>query len=171
MSFTAAVASALRQYATFTGRARRAEYWWFFLFTALVSFVAGLVDAAFGTIDSSASIGLVGALASLALFLPSLAITVRRLHDVDRSGWWVLAFLIPLVGFVLWLVLMCSDSNPQANRFGPSPKPSDVVPGVGYGGPGYASGTGAHAGYGHDPMTLMDDRRRHDGDFDRGSSQ
>jgi uncharacterized membrane protein YhaH (DUF805 family) len=146
MSFTVAVASALRQYATFSGRARRAEYWWFFLFAALASFVAGIIDGVLGTVDSSASIGLFGLLVSLALFVPSLAIAVRRLHDTDRSGWWVLAFLIPLAGFVLWLVFMCSDSHPQANRFGPSPKPSDVVPGS-----GYAPGADAPYGYGHDP--------------------
>ena len=151
MSFTAAVASGLRQYATFSGRAPRAEYSWFFLFTALTSFVAGMVDAALGTTDSSGSIGVVGTLVWLALLLPSLAITARRLHDTDRSGWWMVAFLIPLVGFVLWLVFMCSDSHPQTNRFGPSPKPSNVMPEFGHGRPGSGPDAGAPFGYGHDP--------------------
>lgn len=129
MSFPEAVRSALRQYATFTGRARRAEYWWFVLFTVLVSFVAALVDASLGTVDAATSLGVVGTLASLALLLPSLAVTVRRLHDSDRSGWWVLSFLIPLAGLVLWLVFMLADSNSHANRFGPSPKAGAATPG------------------------------------------
>jgi uncharacterized membrane protein YhaH (DUF805 family) len=128
MSFAEAVSSVLRQYAIFRGRARRAEYWWFVLFTALVSLAAGIIDAVLGTMAQS-GVGLVGVIVSLALLLPSLAVTVRRLHDTDRSGWWVLAFLIPVAGFVLWLVFMLSDSIPQANRFGPSPKQFNVAPG------------------------------------------
>jgi uncharacterized membrane protein YhaH (DUF805 family) len=128
MSFTDAVSSVLHQYATFGGRARRAEYWWFVLFTMLVSLVASIIDAVMGTTMQS-GVGFVGAVASLALLLPSLAVAVRRLHDTDRSGWWVLAFLIPIAGFVLWLVFMLSDSNPQPNRFGPSPKQFNVAPG------------------------------------------
>ncbi len=128
MSFADAVSSVLRQYAVFRGRARRAEYWWFVLFTVLVSLVAGIIDGMLGTMAQS-GVGFVGTIASLALLLPSLAVTVRRLHDTDRSGWWVLAFLIPIAGFVLWLVFMLSDSSPHANRFGPSPKQVHVAPG------------------------------------------
>ena len=128
MSFADAVSSVLRQYATFRGRARRAEYWWFVLFTVLVSLVAGIIDAVLGTTAQS-GVGVIGTLASLALLLPSLAVTVRRLHDTDRSGWWLLAFLIPIAGFVLWLVFMLSDSNPHANRYGPSPKQVTVAAG------------------------------------------
>lgn len=127
MSFAEAVSSVLRQYVTFHGRARRAEYWWFVLFAFLVSFAASIVDMALLGADlESGSVGIVGGLVSLALFLPSLAVAVRRLHDTDRSGWWVLTFLIPIVGFVMWLVFMLSDSNPLANRFGPSPKQFNV---------------------------------------------
>jgi uncharacterized membrane protein YhaH (DUF805 family) len=128
MSFTDAVSSVLRQYATFGGRARRAEYWWFVLFTMLVSLVASIIDAVLGTTMQS-GVGVIGTVASLALLIPSLAVAVRRLHDTDRSGWWVLAFLIPIAGFVLWLVFMLSDSNPHPNRFGPSPKQFNVAPG------------------------------------------
>ena len=128
MSFTEAVSSVLRQYVVFGGRARRAEYWWFVLFTVLVSLVAGLIDAVLGTMTQS-GIGFIGTVASLALLLPSLAVTVRRLHDTNRSGWWVLAFLIPIAGLVLLLVFMLSDSNPHPNRFGPSPKQFNVAPG------------------------------------------
>jgi uncharacterized membrane protein YhaH (DUF805 family) len=130
MTFAEAVNSVLRQYAIFRGRARRAEYWWFILFTLLVSLVAGVIDTALGTTMQS-GVGFVGTVASLALLLPTLAVTVRRLHDTDRSGWWVLAFLIPIVGFELWLVFMLSDSNPEPNRFGASPKQFGVAPGPG----------------------------------------
>lgn len=172
MSFTTAVSSALRQYATFSGRARRAEYWWFVLFTVLVSLVAGIVDSALGTIDASSSIGVLGTVASLALLLPSLAVTVRRLHDTDKSGWWVLAFLIPLAGFVLWLVFMLANSNPQPNRFGPSPKPGGAMPGYPHPAQGYrpgaatATGYGNPTGYRHDPMPYDS----HGGGFDSGGS-
>jgi uncharacterized membrane protein YhaH (DUF805 family) len=128
MSFTEAVSSVLRQYATFRGRARRSEYWWFFLFSLLVSLVAGIVDGVLGT-TTETGLGFIGAVVSLALLLPTLAVVVRRLHDTDRSGWWILAFLIPIAGFVLWLVFMLSDSRPYPNRFGPSPKQPDVAPG------------------------------------------
>lgn len=128
MSFIDAVSSALRQYATFSGRARRAEYWWFVLFSLLVSLVAGVVDRALGTGGDADSVGIVGLVTSLALLLPGLAVAVRRLHDTEKSGWWVLAFLIPLVGFVLWLMFMLAQSDPYTNRYGPSPKPGALGP-------------------------------------------
>ncbi|MBF9131979.1 DUF805 domain-containing protein [Plantactinospora sp. S1510] len=130
MSFTAAVRSALSQYVGFGGRARRAEYWWFFLFLILVGIVTSILDAALGTDfkGSGVSDGLLSLIANLALFLPALALAVRRLHDTDRSGWWVLIGLIPLVGAIVLLVFFVQDGTPGPNRFGPSPK-YDVAPG------------------------------------------
>ncbi|WP_422769320.1 DUF805 domain-containing protein [Plantactinospora sp. WMMC1484] len=124
MSFTAAVRSVLSQYVGFSGRARRAEYWWFFLFSLLVGIVTSILDSALGTDfeGSSASGGLLNLIASLALLLPSLAVAVRRLHDTDRSGWWILIGLIPLVGAIVLLVFFVLDGTPGPNRFGPSPK-------------------------------------------------
>lgn len=83
MTFSGAIGSALRQYATFTGRASRAEYWWFYLFTVLVGLIAGAFDGLIG-------FGVANFLVSVALFLPSLAVFVRRLHDSNLSGWWLL---------------------------------------------------------------------------------
>ncbi len=80
----------LKRYAEFSGRSPRAEYWWFVLFSILISIPAGIVDAILGA-------QIVGGLVSLALILPSLAVGVRRLHDVDRTGWWILAPLVPLL--------------------------------------------------------------------------
>jgi uncharacterized membrane protein YhaH (DUF805 family) len=127
MSFTDAVRSVLGQYAVFRGRARRAEYWWFALFAGLVTLVAAAIDAVLGT-SSAADMGLVQVVVWLALLLPSLAVTVRRLHDTNRSGWWVLVGLLPILSLVL-VVFLLLDGNPHANRFGSSPKQPTVAPG------------------------------------------
>ena len=99
MSFGAAIASFFSKYATFSGRATRAEFWWFFLFT----FLGGLIP-------------IVGLIFALAVLIPSIAVAVRRLHDTDRSGWWLLIGLIPLVGFIVLLVFYCQESK-EPNRF------------------------------------------------------
>jgi uncharacterized membrane protein YhaH (DUF805 family) len=124
MSFTAAVRSVLSQYVGFGGRARRAEYWWFVLFSVLVGIVTSILDIALGT-DFEGSVtsgGLFNLIANLALLLPSLAVAVRRLHDTDRSGWWILIALIPLIGAIVLLVFFVQDGTAGPNRFGPSPK-------------------------------------------------
>jgi uncharacterized membrane protein YhaH (DUF805 family) len=115
MSFGDAVRSVLTQYTGFSGRARRSEYWYFFLFSFLVSIVASLIDTALHSI-------VLGLIVTLGLILPSLAVSVRRLHDTGRSGWWLLIGLIPLAGAIVLLVFYCTDSEPGPNRFGPSPK-------------------------------------------------
>lgn len=115
MSFGKAISSCVTQYAGFSGRARRSEYWFFALFGFLVYLGAALLD----TILGSGSV--LTLLAVLALLLPGIAVTVRRLHDTDRSGWWVLIGLVPFGGIVT-LVFACLDSQPFPNRYGPSPK-------------------------------------------------
>jgi uncharacterized membrane protein YhaH (DUF805 family) len=115
MNFGQAVRSALNQYVGFKGRARRSEYWWFTLFTLLVEVVALIFDAVAGT-------SFIAIIVELALLLPSLAVSVRRLHDTDRSGWWLLIGLIPLVGLIVLLVFFCQDSNQGVNHYGDSPK-------------------------------------------------
>lgn len=131
MSFTAAVRSVLSQYAQFGGRARRAEYWWFVLFSVLVGVATSILDIALGTDfeGSVTSSGLFSLIANLALLLPSLAVAVRRLHDIDRSGWWVLIALIPIIGVIVLLVFFVQDGTPGPNRFGPSPK-RQAAPGL-----------------------------------------
>jgi uncharacterized membrane protein YhaH (DUF805 family) len=115
MSFSDAVSTCLRKYATFSGRARRSEYWWFALANVLVAVVAALVDQILGT-------SVVSLLVTLALLLPSLAVAVRRLHDTGRTGWWCFIALVPFVGAVVLLVFECLDSTPGDNQYGPSPK-------------------------------------------------
>lgn len=118
MSFTTAVSTCLGKYATFNGRARRSEYWWFSLAFSLCVLVAVILAQAVGKLG----VFLVLAV-ELALLLPALAVAVRRLHDTGRSGWWYLLSLIPFGGLVL-LVFMVQDSHPGPNQFGESPKPA-----------------------------------------------
>lgn len=126
-----AVKSVFGQYANFKGRARRSEYWWFFLFTFVVSALASMLDYALFD-RNPGSFGVFSIIATLALIVPGLAVAWRRLHDTDHSGGWYFIALIPLVGTIIYLIFVCTDSQPQPNRFGPSPK----QPAGGFG-PGY----------------------------------
>ena len=127
MTFQDAVKICLNKYVDFSGRARRSEYWWFFLFNVLVSIVASIIDAIIGT--RSGNFGLVEAIASLALLLPGLAVGARRLHDTTKSGWWLLIGLIPCVGFIVLIIFFVQDSHPD-NQYGPSPKAVGGYPGM-----------------------------------------
>lgn len=113
--------TALRKYAVFDGRARRKEFWFFELFVVLISIVLAFVDRAIGTFNMETGVGTLGALATLALIIPSLAVGARRLHDTDRSGWWQLLY-ITVIGTLVLLVFFLLDSKPGTNRFGPNPK-------------------------------------------------
>ena len=112
---------ALKKYAVFEGRARRKEYWFFFLFYILVSFALAFVDGLTGTYSTTMGVGLLGGLFMLAVFLPTLAVTVRRLHDTDRSGLWILLGLVPCIGALVLLVFMILEGTNGSNRFGPDP--------------------------------------------------
>jgi uncharacterized membrane protein YhaH (DUF805 family) len=114
---------ALKKYAVFSGRSRRMEYWYFVLFNIIVSIVLGVIDAVlFGTLDSGMGAGLLSGIYGLAVLIPSLAVTVRRLHDIDRSGWWILIGLVPLIGVIVLLVFALLEGTPGDNRYGPNPK-------------------------------------------------
>ncbi|NND08827.1 MAG: DUF805 domain-containing protein [Saprospiraceae bacterium] len=106
---------ALSKYAIFEGRSRRSEYWYFVLFNILAGIAAGIVDEFFG-------FPVIGTIVSLALFIPGLAVGVRRLHDIGKSGWNLLFILIPLVGLIILLVWLCKDSEAGSNKYGPNPK-------------------------------------------------
>jgi uncharacterized membrane protein YhaH (DUF805 family) len=113
--------AALKKYAEFTGRARRKEYWLFALFNFLICVVLVVIDSMGGMINPM-GLGVLSGLYSLAVFVPSLAVSVRRLHDTDRSGWWLLILFVPVIGLIVFLVFMLLDSQPGENRHGPSPK-------------------------------------------------
>ena len=112
----------LRKYAVFSGRARRMEYWMFFLFNLIISFLLGVVDGVLGTFSPESGVGLLGGLYSLAILIPSIAVTIRRLHDSGRTGWWFLLIFIPLIGALVLLVFMVLDSEQGTNDYGPNPK-------------------------------------------------
>lgn len=106
----------LKQYVVFTGRSRRQEYWMFVLFNFLIVFAIGIVEKLVG------SDGVLSSLYSLAIFLPTLGVLIRRLHDSGRSGWWLLINLIPVIGFLVMLYFLVQDSQLGANEYGPNPK-------------------------------------------------
>jgi uncharacterized membrane protein YhaH (DUF805 family) len=111
-----------KKYAVFSGRARRKEYWMFFLFNIIFYIVAVILDYVFGTAIKGVGYGLFNFLYFLAVLIPGLAVFVRRLHDVGKSGWMFFIALIPIIGAIWLLVLMVSDSNPGENKYGPNPK-------------------------------------------------
>ena len=116
MSFVDAIKSVLTQYAGFSGRARRSEYWYFTLFNAVLG---GILN---GLATQVSFFAVIATLVSLALLIPGLAVSVRRLHDIGKSGWYLLFVLIPLVGAIILLVWDCKDSQPGDNAYGPNPK-------------------------------------------------
>ncbi|SHE88002.1 Uncharacterized membrane protein YhaH, DUF805 family [Kaistia soli DSM 19436] len=119
MNMTTAVKTVFSKYVTFSGRAPRSEFWWWVLFTVIVSIIAYALDNAFGwDYDSMQSAGPLSGLWSLATILPNLAVTVRRLHDTDRSGWWIFLTLIPLIGALVLLYWYLKPGTPGTNRFG-----------------------------------------------------
>ena len=122
----------LKNYATFSGRARRKEYWMFFLFNVLISLGLGVLDVVAGTYSVEYETGFFSSLYSLLVLIPGIAVGVRRLHDTNRSGWWILISLIPIIGVLVLFVFMCLDSQPGTNRFGVNPKEaaSQTLPAV-----------------------------------------
>ena len=117
----------LKNYATFTGRARRSEYWYFALFNIIFGVVAMLIDNAMGTTFNfgygiTIPYGYLYLLYTLFVFIPGLAVTIRRLHDVGKSGWMFLVVLIPLIGAIWLLVLLFTDSQSGSNKWGGNPK-------------------------------------------------
>ena len=117
MSFIEAVQSAFSQYANFSGRARRSEYWYFVLLSVIVGAVTGVLSIFLGDLAT-----ILSGIWSLAVLVPSLALAWRRLHDIGKSGIWYLIALVPLVGEILLIIWMCKDSQPGMNQYGPNPK-------------------------------------------------
>ena len=114
MNFTQAISSGFSNYVNFAGRAIRSEYWYWVLFVLIATIATSIIDLVLG-------ITLFEPIFSLAVLLPSIAVGVRRLHDLDRSGWWLLLGFIPLIGAIVLIVWFCGSGTPGANRFGPDP--------------------------------------------------
>ena len=128
MGFMDALTTVLRnKYGTFSGRASRSEYWWSYLGMAVIAMVlqiVGIVGAfALGSLNEGLGLlfGSVVFVGLFALVIPSLSVSVRRLHDTGKSGWMLLIMLIPCIGFILWLVWMIEDGQAHANAYGPVP--------------------------------------------------
>lgn len=110
----------LKNYVGFSGRARRKEYWMFTLFNFIAVLLLGVIDGIIGTG------GILGIIYTLAVLLPSIAVTIRRLHDTGRAGWWLLLILIPLIGAIVLLVFMVLDSKEGNNDYGVYPKTANA---------------------------------------------
>jgi uncharacterized membrane protein YhaH (DUF805 family) len=118
MNFGQAISAGFSNYVKFSGRAVRSEYWFWFLFYCVGLLVAEIIDAVLG-------ITVVVILFWLATVLPTLAITIRRLHDLDRTGWWIFLGLVPIVGAIILIIWYCSRGTQGPNRFGPDPLTTD----------------------------------------------
>lgn len=130
MGFGAAVKTCFSKYVTFSGRAPRSEFWWFALFNTICAIVTRILDAIAGTsyhmtapggATASTGFGYIYTLYALVVFIPVISVSVRRLHDRDRSGWWWWLYLIPVVGAIWLLVWYCLRGTEGDNRFGPDP--------------------------------------------------
>lgn len=109
MTFSESIQICFSKYADFNGRAKRPEYWWFVLFTILVSLALSMVS------------DIVSGIFSLAVLAPSLAAAARRLHDTGRSGWWQLIVLLPVIGLIVLIVFLAQEGSAEANQFGETP--------------------------------------------------
>jgi uncharacterized membrane protein YhaH (DUF805 family) len=108
-------------YANFSGRARRSEHWYFYLGSMIISILLGIIDGVFGYKIENLNLGIIGLLYSLLILIPSLAVSVRRLHDVGKSGWFLLVILT-CIGVFWILYLFCIDGDQGTNEYGPNPK-------------------------------------------------
>jgi uncharacterized membrane protein YhaH (DUF805 family) len=119
MNFTEAIKSGFSNYVNFTGRAARSEFWYWALFTFIVGIVVDIVDYGFGS-----GSGLIGELWGLATLLPNLAVGARRLHDTDRSGFWLFLGFLPLIGLIVLIVWWCLKGTDGSNQYGADPLPA-----------------------------------------------
>jgi uncharacterized membrane protein YhaH (DUF805 family) len=114
--------AALKKYADFSGRARRKEYWLFTLINILILIGLAIIDVTAGLEVGDEEMGVLSGIYALAVLIPGIAVSVRRLHDTDRSGWWLLIGIVPLIGDIVLLIFFVLDGTPGDNRFGPNPK-------------------------------------------------
>jgi uncharacterized membrane protein YhaH (DUF805 family) len=121
MGFGQAISAGFSNYVNFSGRACRSEYWYWVLFVILADIVAGIIDYLLG-------MQIVSSLFGLVTLLPGIAVSIRRLHDLDRTGWWILLALIPLIGWIILLIWYISKGTDGPNRFGPDPLATLAIP-------------------------------------------
>jgi uncharacterized membrane protein YhaH (DUF805 family) len=110
-----------KKYAVFTGRAGRKEYWHFALMYLLISVILSIFDAIIGKLDFQTGLGLFSGIFALVAALPAVSVAVRRLHDIGRSGWWLLIVFVPLIGIIVIIVFLGMRGDPNSNKYGPVP--------------------------------------------------
>lgn len=115
---------ALKSYTKFDGRSQRMEYWYFFLVNIVILVILYFIDSMTGMVNAASGYGILSGVYALAVLLPGIAVAVRRFHDTNRTGWWVLVALIPLIGGLILICFMVLDSDPETNKYGPNPKAS-----------------------------------------------
>jgi len=115
---------AFKKYAVFTGRSQRAEYWFFLLFNVIFTIILTLIDIAINNVTArfDGNFGILSLLYLVIIFVPSIAVSIRRLHDTDHSGWWILVYLIPILGPVIFIFFALQDSDREKNQYGINPK-------------------------------------------------
>ena len=111
-----------KKYACFSGRARRQEYWLFFLFNIIAAIIVGVIAGVLVRVTNVTAFAFLGTIYNLAVLIPGFAVFVRRMHDIGKSGWWWLIGFIPLIGIIVLIVFCCLDSQPGDNQYGPNPK-------------------------------------------------
>lgn len=116
-----------QHYADFSGRASRSQFWYFTLFSFLISLAISVVTGIIGSVLNTGIFSLLGVLYSLAIVVPSVCLGIRRLHDTGKSGWWYLISLVPFVGFIILIVFWVMDSEADRNQYGPNPKRGAVA--------------------------------------------
>ena len=121
MNFRIAIIKCFMLYAIFSGRAKRAEFWWFFLFCMIVGLMGSVIDASLGLDAAIGGNGVFTTLIQLATFLLSIAVGSRRLHDTNRSGWWQLLWIVVFIGWIPLIIWLASTSKNENNRFGDEP--------------------------------------------------
>lgn len=119
VSFSQAVRMAFDSYCRFQGRSSRSEYWWWVLFVAILSLCIGIIEGILGF--SMTAVRTTSGILSLVLLLPGLGLSVRRLHDIGKSGWWILLGFIPVVGAIILITWFARNSEMTENRYGPMP--------------------------------------------------
>lgn len=134
MNFQTAVDKCFRSYATIRGRASRSEFWYWVLFVMIAMAICAIIDGTvFGITDPATgaannNAGPVGTILALAILIPHVCVSVRRLHDTERSGWWLLINFIPILGIILLIVWFATKGTDGPNRFGDDPLPLDALP-------------------------------------------
>lgn len=117
-SFVGALKDGFARYVDFSSRSTRPQFWWWILWSVLINIASGIVDLSLGMGEA----GPINILTSLAMFLPTLAVSIRRLHDIGRSGWWYLIVLVPLVGWIVLIVFFCTKPQEEGNQWGVAPR-------------------------------------------------